>query len=645
MARPYAKETAGLANTFEWASAVSIDALRQAVRLAGTLPLQAVGSGGSLTAAHAIAHLQQSLAGRLASVSTPLECVGDALTGASHWLLSAGGGNVDIIGAAKSLIAREPRQLAVLCGRSDSALAELCRQHSFSDLLIFPPPAGKDGFLATNSLLGFVTLLARAYALEFGQDQLWSDNSAIVNRLFMPEAKAIPRWHSETKQLWERSTTLVIHGPTTKVGAIDLESKFTEAALGNLQLADYRNFAHGRHHWLAKRGDVSGVLALVSDQDRALARKTLRLIPTEVPVAEIDIDGPPLAAMLSSLIAALRITEWAGEAKGIDPGRPGVPQFGRKLYSLPLPRVAELKPGIPLTHCESAAIARKAGKTPVQMKQLELTRWKDAGNSYRLRLAKKEFAAIAFDYDGTLVETRDRFQPPISEVTDELIRIVDGGVRVAIATGRGSSVGRDLRNVLPETLWGRVIVGYYNGAEIADLAAVSSPDNSPFCHSELLPLADALRRHPELASVGKQTDRKYQITLEAKGPVPVGRLWDIAHQVIVSTGSNGVKVTRSTHSVDIVAASVSKRNVIERLRQETGEYDVLAIGDRGRWPGNDFELLEGPDSLSVDETNVDPESCWNLASRGHRGVQATLEYLRSLNVSGGRVAFREGAFR
>jgi hypothetical protein len=75
------------------------------------------------------------------------------------------------------------------------------------------------------------------------------------------------------------------------LGAVDLESKFTEAALGNLQAADYRNFAHGRHHWLAKRGHESAVLALISEADRELAERTLNLIPREVPQARMYIDG------------------------------------------------------------------------------------------------------------------------------------------------------------------------------------------------------------------------------------------------------------------------------------------------------------------------------------------------------------------
>ncbi|PSH61077.1 HAD hydrolase family protein [Phyllobacterium sophorae] len=645
MAKPYATEIQSLGATFEWAKQEEIKELKSAVRTAGLFPLQAIGSGGSLTAAHAIIGLHQKYTGRIATVSTPLDVATDPLSGVSHWLLSAGGGNVDINAAAKALLSREPRQLAVMCGRKDSPLSDLCRQHPFADLLIFPPPAGKDGFLATNSLLGFVSLLARAYALEFGAEEDWNSVVVVVERLLSDQAPAIASWRAQTENLWSRGTTLVIHGPTTRVGAIDLESKFTEAALGNLQLADYRNFAHGRHHWLAKRGELSGVLALVSDQDRVLAEKTLKLIPADVPTAVIDLGGPPVAAMLTSLIAALRITEWAGVARGIDPGRPGVPDFGRKLYNLPLPRPKKSGFAVRLTPRDEAAIARKAGNPPSNMNVQELSRWMDALGAYRQRLLQRRFSAVVFDYDGTLVDTRHRFDLARKDIAEELVRILRSGGRVAIATGRGSSVRKDLRAILPEEYWNKIWMGYYNGAEIAPLSDPNVPDASAACCSQLSTLAKALREHPELAEFAEQTDRQFQITLQSKRMMAEDRLWDIAHQVILATGSAAVKVTRSSHSVDIVAAGVSKANVINRIKEELGAAPILTIGDRGRWPGNDYELLRGEDTLSVDETSVDPDSCWNLADTGQRGVEATLEYLRFLEIEDGALAFRKGAFK
>ena len=641
MARPYAGEMTRLAETFAWAMTADLRPLRQAVRIAGLSPLRAIGSGGSLTGAHALAGLHQRYTGRLATVATPLEAVDEPLNATvATWLLSAGGGNVDIVAAAKTLILREPRQLCVLCGRDSSPLAELCRQHPFVDLLLYPPPAGKDGFLATNSLLGFTALLTRAYATEFGSDTDWQDTIDCLEPLLPNSTATLEAWEAATAPLWTRSTTLVLYGPSTRIGAVDLESKFTEAALGHLQLADYRNFAHGRHHWLAKRSETSAVLAFITDADRALAERTLDLIPADVPQARIAFDGGPSAAALASLLAALRLTGWAGISRGIDPGRPGVPEFGRKLYRLPLPRPRRVA-GLPrLTPREAAAITRKAGVDPSHLAASgELGRWREALAAFRNRLRDARFAGIVLDYDGTVVDTRHRFESAEPMMAAELARLAEAGAHVAVATGRGKSVRRDLQSRLPRALWPLVLVGYYNGAEVASLDDDSAPNGSANACAALRSLSEALRRQPELSGSVCQEDRRFQITLEATRVMPEGRLWDLVHHVILLAGADDVGVTRSSHSVDIVATGVSKLNVVRRLRETVGDAPILAIGDRGRWPGNDHDLLSEPFALGVDEISVDRATCWHLGEPGQRGPTVTLDYLSALETHDGRVRF------
>ena len=648
MARPYAEEMARLAETFAWAAEiVDLEPLRQAIRTAGHLPLRAIGSGGSLTGAHALAALHQRYTGHLATVATPLEAVGEPLGATiAVWLLSAGGGNVDVVAAAKSLIQREPRQIGVLCGRDASPLAELCRKHPYVDLLLYPPPAGKDGFLATNSLFGFTALLTRAYITEFGSGTDWQDTVDRLEPLLPVTAAASEAWKQATAPLWSRPTTLVLHGPSTRVGAIDLESKFTEAALGHLQLADYRNFAHGRHHWLAKRSETSAVLAFISDADRALAERTLDLLPLDVPQARIAFDGSPNAATLASLLAALRITGWAGTSREIDPGRPGVPKFGRKLYHQPLPRPQRVV-GLPrLTPRETAAITRKAGVDPRNLAAYgELAHWREALATFRNRLRRARFAGIVLDYDGTVVDTRHRFDPPEPEMAGELVRLAEGGARVAIATGRGKSVRHDLQCRLPRTLWPLVLVGYYNGAEVASLDDDSAPEGSTAARGALRSLSEALRRHPELSASVRQEDRPFQVTLQPTRAMPEGRLWDLVQHIMRQIGADDVGVTRSGHSVDIVAAGVSKLNVVRRLRETIDDAPILVIGDRGRWPGNDHELLSEPFALGVDEISVDPATCWHLGEPGQRGATVTLEYLFGLKAHDGRVKFEARSLR
>lgn len=640
MAKPYAAEMARLAETFAWACEIEIGALRRTVRLAAGIPLRAIGSGGSLTAAHALAQLHQHVTRQLGVVATPLDVTEPSAAPLSNWLLSAGGGNVDILGAARRLASQEPKQLAFVCGRPDSPLAELARTHPFIDLLLFPPPTGKDGFLATNSLLGFTAVLVRSYLLEFGRAKEWEAVRAVIDPLLDPGSGPLDSWIKETQPMWHRGTTLVLHDIDSRIGAIDLESKFTEAAVGNLQMADFRNFAHGRHHWLAKRGEDSAVLALYSSASANLAERTLALLPPSIPVARLVMPGSPMAAMLASLVAALQITGWAGAARGIDPGRPGVPEFGRKLYHLPLPRVA-IRRIANLSPRQTAAIHRKAGISTAQLADAgNLAHWQGAVETFRHQLLQPVFGAVAADYDGTLVDTRHRFDAMTPEIGAQLTRLLASGVKLAIATGRGASVRRDLQAALPESLWSRVIIGYYNGAEIAGLWEDHAPDGTDEPCEELAALAQALRRQPELAGTAIQSDRKYQITLEARQGLSESRLWDLAHEVLLTQGKRNLIVTRSSHSIDIVPEHVSKANVLAAIRSEIGDDAVLAIGDRGRWPGNDYALLREPFALSVDEISVDPNTCWHLGQPGQRGLQVTLEYLEALEPCEGGVRFK-----
>ena len=647
MAGRYTREMARLADTFAWAATADIKPLCQAVHGAGLSPLRAIGSGGSLTGSHALVSLHRRYTGHLAAVSTPLHAIDEPLDATtSTWLLSASGSNVDIVAAARALIAREPRQLGVLCGHELSPLANLCRQHPFVDLLIYRPPSGKDGFLATNSLLGLTVLLTRSYVTAFRSQADWKEVANCLEPLISGSAAAWAPWQVATAPLWKRSTTLVLHGPSTRIGAIDLESKFTEAAIGHVQFADYRNFAHGRHHWLAKRSETSAVLAFITDADRLLAERTLKLLPTEVPQSRMEFSGGPTATGIASLLAALKITEWAGLARGIDPGRPGVPEFGRRLYRLSLPRRSTDRRLPTMTPRDAAAITRKAAAPLVYLASRgDLAHWQQALADFRSRLFGALFGGIVLDYDGTVVDMRRRSEPADEEMAGELTRLAATGVLVAFATGRGVSIRRDLQDRLPRNLWPHILVAYYNGAEVASLDNDEAPDGSSSTCAALRPISEALRLQPELAACAIQEDRPFQITLQPGRTMRLGRLWDLARQVVGRTATSQISISCSSHSIDIGAPGVSKLNAVRRIRETVGDTPILTIGDRGRWPGNDHELLCEPFALGVDEISADPETCWHLGEPGQRGPAVTLDYLGALEGNDGGLRFGAGSLQ
>lgn len=630
MGKPYLSELSKLAETYEWAISQDITALVNAVNVTNSLPLLAVGSGGSLSAAEVMVSCHEKVAHYLARAVTPLELLSAFPDNrdTSVWFFSAGGGNVDIRRAYKHALLKEPRQVAALVGKLNSKLSNISGDHHYTDLIEVELPAGHDGFLATNSLLAFTVLICRAY------NKLSNCSETIYNSLNDLMAAALPagcnlsQLSNMSENLWKKTAIHVLYSNQLKAVAVDIESKFIEAGLYSVHLADFRNFAHGRHHWLAKHGESSAVLALSVPSDAELAQKTLSLLPAQIPQLHIPLRCSGTNALISGIVLSLYLTGDAGKARGIDPGRPGVPDFGSKLYNL----------GTNTGFCKSVkqpnmAIQRKVGCDISSLVPQRRALWEQAYQHFRTKLIKARFKGVVMDYDGTVVDTRHRFNPPTPEMAKEIVRLLENGILIGFATGRGKSIRNDLREVIPDCYWDRVIVGYYNGAEIAQLTQDETPDcKSPPC-ADLENVFQSIQNHIEIKSLAKITSRKFQLTVEPTTIIPENKLWELAQNEIKGVHLPTPAIYRSSHSIDILAQGVSKLSVINSLLAKIDSSgDVLAIGDRGKWPGNDSLLLKHVHSLSVDEVSPSPETCWNICPAGVRGVQGTLYCLQQLEV-------------
>ncbi len=628
MGKTYATELSLLSDTYAWALETPIESLVAAVSASSHLPLLAVGSGGSFSGAHLACSLHQRHTGMVSKPVTPLELVSSPIRirSLSVMILSAGGSNADIISALENVISREPRRCLVLCLKNGSALSRLAKSYRFVDVPDLNPPTVKDGFLATNSLLAFAVLLVRAFSCAFSSneklppdfDSLLADGQA--NRDYIEDLRA------RCDLLWKRETLVVLYGPSVATAALDLESKFSEAALGNTQLADFRNFAHGRHHWLAKRPSKTGVLAIFTEDERNLAEKTLRLIPSTVPIARICLANVGTTASIAALVAILHLVGAAGERHGIDPGRPGVPAFGRRIYGLrtlhALNRVVSRG---------QIAIARKLECDVHELRdRQDLAFWQGAYRRFVDKLAKATFGAVLLDYDGTLCDKDDRFSGPRDEVARELTGLLHRGIVLGIATGRGDSARTDLQKVLPRHLWDNVLLGYYNGSYLGRLSNDFNPDSSGTPADSLKSIADALSTHPIISYLTECKLGHNQVSVRPLSPIGEELVWRLVQQL---AQIHGLAALRSSHSIDVLPPEVSKRSLLNRVCSILPEgRSVLSIGDKGQWPGNDFDLLNTPYSLSVDEVSADPDTCWNIAPPGHRGVQALLDYLACVQL-------------
>lgn len=575
-----------------------------------------------MAACYFAAQLRQRYAGVLAKAMTPLEFSQSApeLKSAAVMVISAGGRNPDIIEAFRAAAIAEVQRIILVAGNAKSPLVSLAKRCDRADVHTFIPPSGKDGFLATNSLLSFYVILHRAQlaAAAFDSDK---DFDAL-----MPDAAALSEIETRSRKLWARDHLIILHGPSLLSIGVDLESRFSEAALGTVQKADYRNFAHGQHYWLAKRPKETALIAFVSATDREIADKTLALIPSTITQAKIDVPGQGLASSLWGLVASIHLAGFAGLAKGVDPGRPVVPDFGRKLYHLKA-RSSRIKTnGAPPT---DFVISRKNEHLRTPSTDSESRSWADALSSFRHRITNARYYAVVCDYDGTLCNRSGRFLPLSKDISSELTRLLEAGVYIGVATGRGKSVRSSLQEALPKRLWSRVVIGYYNGGDVAKLDENDRPNATATISEALKRAADSLGADSVLRTSCQMEIRPRQISLVGEG-VSMEEVWFRTCEALARMPA--MKILSSGHSVDILDEGVSKINLINRLKELASEKtgELLCIGDRGRWPGNDYELLAQPYSLSVDQVSYDPNSCWNLAPAGCSGTQATLYYLRHL---------------
>ena len=166
-------------------------------------------------------------------------------------------------------------------------------------------------------------------------------------------------------------------------------------------------------------------------------------------------------------------------------------------------------------------------------------------------------------------------------------------------------------------------------ATLPSLTRTIGPIPTPTISAALKKAADSLGADSVLSMSCQIEIRPRQISLVGEG-VSMEEVWLRTCEALARMPS--MKILSSGHSVDILDEGVSKINLINRIKELASEKtgELLCIGDRGRWPGNDCELLAQPYSLSVDQVSYDPHSCWNLAPAGCSGTQATLYYLRHL---------------
>ena len=617
MGRPYAKELGELAQTYQWATQVDVEDLSDAIRKIVRFPLFSIGSGGSLTAAAYWASIHELQTGHPSKYGTPLDLVSlPSVRPYAIGLVSARGNNPDIVKSLEFASKGEARGLISVTLSAESKLSVEAQQHRIAEIVSFEPPVKKDGFLATNSLLATLVHIYRAYS-KFSEKES-----------SLPPDIPDPSISGESTGA---STYSILFAGWARMAAIDLESKLVEGALADVHYADLRNFAHGRHHWLARRGESTNIVALVTPKWKELFNKTLALIPSDVRVIRIESANEGPVGGLELVHGVMKLVGDISSKQGYDPGRPTVPSFGRKIYHMRAREFTnrEKKPSFELL------LHRKFGNPSNHVPSYSINAIKESLLCYLDALRTARFGGVVFDYDETLCPSENRFGRLPPNVTSGLREILESDIVVGIATGRGRSVGVALRDSLDRIFWEKIIVGYYSGSQILRLSE-GAPQKEGALAPHLSGFLQVIRKNAQLKQLCDIEVRPSQITLNPQNNVSQSTLHQLVLELMSQQNMKQISVVLSSHAVDVLPPDVSKHLVVKACIDEctNGEIasQILRIGDSGAWSGNDFSLLSTHLGLSVHDCPVNVTWSWNLAAPGRVGPDATLDYIGAMEL-------------
>lgn len=637
MGKPYSQELDQFADTVSWVIDQDVKSLeRYFDRWTGDYAA-IIGSGGSYSAAVAVALMRELATASPTSAVTPLQFISLSrrMPDVLAFLLSAEGKNRDILHVARQAIAAD-HVVGALTLTTSSPLSEIAKATRGIRVFAHQMPWMKDGYLATNSLLATVLLFYKAF---FGNDAITALAKTLLNRTTIADRRAaigklpVPGFAPG-------DGVLILHGEGAKTFAIDLESKISESALAVVSVVDLRQFAHGRHLQLSTAR--LGVLVVVAfaTSERRLAEATVQQFPAGTRVVNVALTSEDsAAAAIEGILEASYLMELLARSAPYDIGNPPVGAIGRAIHGIDPKAFTDW---IPALDCHSVGSQRKSPASRVDA--AARFRAFAASEAYIQRLDNAHIKAIVCDFDGTLCRAENRYGGIDPDVLARLIKLSEQGMIVAVASGRGDSLHENLRSVVPKHLQERMLIGLYSGSYILRL---NEAYEKPAPNNEF----EALFEWMDRTAYGCPDNpwdkvKGGQFSLRVASPREARRL----HAGIVAwlrrTQRHDWRAYRSGHSVDVLDANTSKLLVLGAVSQEFGldpETEVLCIGDCGHEEGNDFELLRHPLGLSVDGVSIELDSCWNYARAGCSQAEATLEYLEGLNLrpqGGFQIKFR-----
>ena len=605
---PYMKELAGLVQT--WKSALSaFERMADCLEEVAGSSTAYIAAGGGLAVAQIAADLHVQ---RLCSPATAISPLGLSNFGPgsieSCVVFTARARHFDASLAVAEAARICVKNLWVITLLEEKDIPEDLRART--SIVSLPNNLPMDGFLATNSTLLFCAALGAAHEHFEGRK--------------LPET--LPAFNDKMDLRVPRKHIVSFYAPPSFGAAFDFEIRMVETGMAWVQTTDVRNFAHGRHFGLVQNMKETSVVTFEQHETVSIINATCAEFPDEIDLVRVNTPEHGLTGILDLIVRSMKLTSLVACDRNINVSKPPVSEFGRHLYHLPVKTVMIHAPMTPLSK-KLHALGLGNSHEAEHVKEY----YASVYNEWLQNLNMQQFKGLVLDHDGTIVSTAGRDNLPPEPVRRQIINLLDAGIPVAVATGRGKSIFKLLCSWVPEALQSNVFVGAYSGAT---WSALDSQDSvQPVEQDPDLQAAYNKLMSSPLHSFADIDLRPLQLTVTPHvKTLSAGNLLIIVQELLHNTHEGCLHIHLSGHSIDIIPAKYSKALAVQQLKKHIGA-EVLVIGDQGQAPGNDFEMLtETKFSLSVDSVSSAPDRCWHLAPCGDRGPVLLERYLDKFQI-------------
>ena len=293
-----------------------------------------VGSGGSLSASAFGEQLVLRIQGRPAKALPPFEFEGfeNLHEDTVVWLLSYGGDNPDIMGAAMNAAKLGVRNCIVLTGARKSRLAEFAEGHSWHTVFL---RAEERGFVSTVGMLAMISALVGILATDGKIDEMVQFfNEINLYNIVKNADRASQEISANFSNNIGSDHIVALASGWGWPAMVDFESKIVEGGICTIEISEIKNFTHGRYiNALYHRKNRHFILFSSPSESELVSffhRKLRRYFPRRLDIVRTDL--PDIQGALDLIIQAISLAFRLGEKEGRNLLRPRYPPEARGLY-------------------------------------------------------------------------------------------------------------------------------------------------------------------------------------------------------------------------------------------------------------------------------------------------------------------------